>query len=71
MVDKAAAPEAKVGKETHVVHQDIIWRKYVENENRVADEFVNEWGFLTKAGRGKFKDKFYFCWSKSFLTDLY
>ena len=53
MVEKGAAPEAKVGRETNVVAQDTIWRKYVANENRVADEFVDEWGFLTKDGRGK------------------
>ena len=71
MVDKPAAPETKVGKETQVVHQDIIWRKYVENENRVADEFINEWGFLTKAGRGKLlKNDFTFC-SSFDLSDLY
>ena len=42
------------GRETNVVAQDEIWRKYVANELRSADELNENWGFLTKDGRGKY-----------------
>jgi hypothetical protein len=38
-----------------VVAQDTNWRTYVANENRAADDFIEDWGFMTKAGKGKAK----------------
>ena len=45
MAEKGGEP--KVGRETNVVAQDTIWRKYVANELRAADELNENWGFLT------------------------
>ena len=36
-----------------VVAQDTNWRTYIANEHRAADDFNDDWGFLTKDGRGK------------------
>ena len=46
--------EPKVrNNEFTVVAQDVNWRTYIAKEQRAADDFINDWGFLTKAGRGK------------------
>lgn len=47
-----AEPKVRQG-DISVVAQDTNWRTYVAKEQRVADDFVNDWGFLTKAGQGK------------------
>ena len=45
--------EPKVrNNEITVVAQDTNWRTYVAKENRAADDFNADWGFLTKEGRG-------------------
>ena len=36
-----------------VVAEDTNWRTYVNMETRVANEFNENWGFLTKDAQGK------------------
>lgn len=50
------AEEAKDGKlkrgDLTVVAEDVNWRRYVSTELRVANEFNENWGFLTAAAQG-------------------
>lgn len=46
--------EVKVKRnEMTVVAEDTDWRTYVNMETRVANEFNENWGFLTKNAQGK------------------
>ena len=47
--DEARVPRNAIS----VVAQDTNWRTYVAKENKSADAFVEDWGFLTAEGRGK------------------
>ena len=49
-----AKGEVKVKRgDLTVVAEDTNWRTYVSTELRVADEFNENWGFLTKNAQGK------------------
>lgn len=49
-----AAGEVKVKRgDLTVVAEDTNWRTYVSTELRVANEFNENWGFLTKNAQGK------------------
>ena len=37
-----------------VVAEDTNWRTYVSKELHVANQFNEDWGFLTKAAQGKY-----------------
>ena len=54
MSKEEAKGEVKVKRnELTVVAEDTNWRKYVATETKVAQEFNENWGFLTKDARGK------------------
>ena len=49
-----AKGEVKVKRsDLTVVAEDTNWRKYCANDLRVANDFNENWGFLTKAAQGK------------------
>jgi hypothetical protein len=49
---KGAEVKVKRGDLT-VVAEDTNWRTYVSKELFVANQFNEDWGFLTKAAQGK------------------
>lgn len=50
-----AKGEVKVKRsDLTVVAEDTNWRKYCANDLRVANDFNENWGFLTKAAQGKY-----------------
>lgn len=49
---KGAEVKVKRGDLT-VVAEDTNWRTYVSKELYVANQFNEDWGFLTKAAQGK------------------
>lgn len=53
-MSKKEEGEVKVKRnELTVVAEDTNWRTYVAMETRVANEFNENWGFLTKSAQGK------------------
>ena len=52
MSKEPTEPKVRTG-DISVVAQDTNWRTYVAKEIRVADDFNEDWGFLTKAAQGK------------------
>ena len=59
MPAEEAKGEVKVKRsDLTVVAEDTNWRKYCANDLRVANEFNENWGFLTKAAQGKCLTKF-------------
>ena len=51
--DDKAADDVKVRRsDLTVVAEDTNWRTYVAKELHVADQFNEDWGFLTKAAQG-------------------
>jgi hypothetical protein len=55
MPAEEAKGEVKVKRsDLTVVAEDTNWRKYCANDLRVANEFNENWGFLTHAAQGKF-----------------
>ena len=49
-----------------VVAEDTNWRTYIAKEQFTANAFFEEWGFLTKAAQGKWKEFLNFCrWSEN------
>lgn len=55
MPAEEAKGEVKVKRsDLTVVAEDINWRKTCANELKVANEFNENWGFLSKAAQGKF-----------------
>jgi hypothetical protein len=58
--EEAKGGDVKVKRgDLTVVAEDTNWRTYVSTELRVANEFNENWGFLTKAAQGKSKLKTY------------
>ena len=54
MSKKEEGADVKVKRnELTVVAEDTNWRTYVSMELRVANEFNENWGFLTKNAQGK------------------
>jgi hypothetical protein len=55
MSKEEAKGEVKVKRsDLTVVAEDTNWRKYCANDLRVAGEFNENWGFLTKAAQSKY-----------------
>ena len=55
MPAEEAKGEVKVKRsDLTVVAEDTNWRKYCANDLRVANEFNENWGFLTKAAQGTY-----------------
>ena len=53
MSKEEAKAEVKVKSNAlTVVAEDTNWRTYVNMETRVANEFNENWGFLTKDAQG-------------------
>ena len=50
--DKAGADVKVRRSDLTVVAEDTNWRTYVAKELHVADQFNEDWGFLTKAAQG-------------------
>jgi len=66
MAKKEEAKDPSRVKNVNVVAEDTDWRTYVSMEIQAENDFMANWGFMTKVGQGKYLTiKFFRGWQDS------